>query len=147
SLPEPSRDGLIGLARLGHPGRVVVGNDDRSGIVKERLANHLPWMHARAVDRATENLLKSQQSVAIVEEQAAKDLVWAIPELGEQEPARRIRLVQGRAAAKWLLEVTAGKLKGCHQRGIARRPDAQLALPPRPIRAQQLAQGPEFRDQ
>src|ERR1700751_1841363 len=56
-LFQPSRDELVRLARLEHARGVVVREDHRGGVVSERLAQHLPWMDAGAIDGAAEQLL------------------------------------------------------------------------------------------
>jgi hypothetical protein len=67
---------LVGLAGVHHSGGMIVGDDDRSGVVQHGLADHVPWMDAGAVDSSAEKLLKSEESVAIVEEQAALRTYW-----------------------------------------------------------------------
>ncbi len=94
-LPEPSRNPFIRLAGLNRSGRMVVRDDDRDCIVHEGLTDYLAWVNARAVDSSAENLLKSKQSVAIVQKQATKDLVMPVPELGQQKPACGVGRRQG----------------------------------------------------
>lgn len=53
-IAQSSSDHLIGPARLGDPGGVIVYRDDRCRIVGERLAQHFAWVDGRTVERATE---------------------------------------------------------------------------------------------
>lgn len=49
-----------------------MGNDHRGGVVRQGLADHFPRMHAGAVD-SSGKALQTGATVAIIEEQAAKD--------------------------------------------------------------------------
>ena len=66
---------LIGLAGLGDPARVIVGQDDGGCIDPQGLLDDFPWVHAGAIDRAAEQFVEAQYPVAVVQVQAAKELV------------------------------------------------------------------------
>ena len=70
---------------------VIVRDDDGGGVVQQALADDFARVDARAIDSAPKDLLESEQPVAIVQEQAAKDLIVPIPQLREQEAAGRLR--------------------------------------------------------
>ena len=65
----------IGLARLGHAGRMVVREDHRGGVVRQATPHDFARMHAGAVDRAAEQFLEGDHAMAVVEEQAGEHLV------------------------------------------------------------------------
>ena len=50
---------LVGPAGLGHPRRVVVGENDGSGVVGQRLLHHLPRVDRGLGQRAAEELLQA----------------------------------------------------------------------------------------
>jgi len=70
-LLQPARDELVRLAGLEHAGGVVVRQDYRRGVVRERLAQDLARVHAGTVDGAAEQLLEGDQPVAVIQVQAA----------------------------------------------------------------------------
>ena len=49
---QSARDSLIGAAGLCHTGRMVVEQQQRSGVELERALHHDTWIHASAIDRA-----------------------------------------------------------------------------------------------
>jgi len=70
-LLEAPGDELVRLARLENSRWMVMRENERRGIVRQSLAQHLPGMHPGTVDRAAEQLLEGDEPVAVVEEQAA----------------------------------------------------------------------------
>src|SRR6516162_1729512 len=60
---------FIRLTRLGDAGRMVVREYQRRRAPLERAFHHLARIHARAIDRAAEQLLKPEQAVPVVEEE------------------------------------------------------------------------------
>ena len=58
-LLEALGDAQIGLAGLGDPGGMVVGEDDGGGAEFEGASYHLPWVDAGAVEGAIEEFLVS----------------------------------------------------------------------------------------
>ena len=96
-VPQTSGNQFVGLAGLGDAGRVIVGQDHGRGIAAERQLDDLAGMDTGAVNRATENLVKSNDSVAIVQEQAAKDLMFAVPKPSPKEFPGGPRIGQRRA--------------------------------------------------
>ena len=84
-LAQARGDDLVRLARFGHAGRVVVGQDDGRGIARQRLLDHFARVHAGAVHRAAEQLVEADQAMPAVEKQAAEHLVWAVAQSGNEE--------------------------------------------------------------
>ena len=70
-IAQAPGDELIGLTRLGDARWVVVSENERRRASLERAFHDFARVHARAVDRAAEQLLEAEQTVAVVEEQAA----------------------------------------------------------------------------
>src|SRR3546814_12045953 len=76
---------------------MVVADDERRGVVRQRPAHDLARMHLGAVDRAAEQLLERQRPVAGVEEQRGEDLAGvAAPALGEVAAGARKSVVAGK---------------------------------------------------
>src|SRR3546814_12542431 len=67
-LLEPGGDGAVGGAGFGAATGMVVADDERRGVVRQRPAPDLARMHLGAVDRAAEQLLVRQRPVAGVED-------------------------------------------------------------------------------
>ena len=70
-LAEPPRDQFIGLAGFGDPGGVIVRKDYGRGIPAQGLLDDFAGVHAGAIDRAAEQLVKGDQPMPVVEVQAA----------------------------------------------------------------------------
>ena len=104
-------------------------------------------MDGGPIDGSPEKLLKTQHPVAIVEEQAAKDLIVTIPELLQQKPAGGIRGGQDGDSRSGSWKSAARDLERRHEHGVARRPDAMDPFPALLVRAQHLPQRAEFNDQ
>ena len=68
---QPARDQLVGVTGFGDAGRMVMRQDDRRGIARQRLLHDLARMHAGAVDSAAEQLIESDQPMPVVQVQAA----------------------------------------------------------------------------
>jgi len=68
------------MARLGDTGRMVVGEDDRGGIVFESAFHDLAGVDARLRQGAPEELLEGRYAVLRVEQQ--HDLFWPVPSIG-----------------------------------------------------------------
>jgi len=64
-LAQAAGDVLVGLARFGDTGGVVVGKDRRGRVVVQGPADDLARVHARAVDAPAEQLLVRQHAVAL----------------------------------------------------------------------------------
>ena len=71
---EPVGQDLVRTARLGHPRRVVVKDDQCGGVMLERPLGHDAGIHLRRVDSAGEKLLACENPVLGVEEDRAEDL-------------------------------------------------------------------------
>jgi len=104
-IAQATRDELIGLARLGDPGRVVVRKDHCGRVVRERLPHDFTRVHAGAVDGAAEEFVEGDQTMPAVEMQAAEHLVWPVAQLGDEEFRRVVRRVEHRLRAQLLLVV------------------------------------------
>jgi hypothetical protein len=61
---------------------MVVGYDDRGGISLQRQFDDLARVHARPVDGAAEQLFELDETMTLVEIEAAKHLVLEVAELG-----------------------------------------------------------------
>ncbi len=72
---QPPGYALVGLARFGDPGGVIVGKNDGGGIDRQRLLDDLARIDGGAVYGAAKQLLETQDPVTVVEVQAAKALV------------------------------------------------------------------------
>lgn len=44
-LAQPLRDVQVGVARLRHAGRVIVGEQDAGGVAGDRFAYDFAWVH------------------------------------------------------------------------------------------------------
>ncbi len=64
----PLGDQFVGLAGLGDARRMIVGDDHGGGIALQRELHDLARMHARAIDRAAEQLLELNEPMALVEQ-------------------------------------------------------------------------------
>ena len=82
---NPPGNPLIGLAGLCNPGRVIVGKYDRGGVDREGLFDDFPWINARAVNGSTKQLFEMDNTVPVVEIQAAEQLMRQISEPGGQK--------------------------------------------------------------
>src|SRR5215470_3824459 len=126
---------------------MVVGEDQRRGIVRQSLAQHLPGVHPRTVDRAAEQLLEGDEAVAVVEEQTAEDFVGPIAQLRNEKSPRGFGSAERRPYAQRLAEMSPGELQRRFQNGIARRSDSRLRATALGFGIQQHAQRAELRDQ
>lgn len=73
---ESPGEGPVGVTRLAHAGRVVVGEDHRRRVSCQRPLDHFAGMDAGPVNGAPEQFLAGDDPVAVVQEQAGEDLVW-----------------------------------------------------------------------
>ena len=85
---QPQRDALIGLAGFGDPGWMIVSQNDRGRIDGKGLFDDLAGVDGRPVYRAAEQLVKSEDPMPVVEEQAAKQLVLEMPHASLQKGFR-----------------------------------------------------------
>src|SRR5215475_8655569 len=105
---------------------MVMGENERRGIVRQSLAQHLPRMYPGTVDRAAEELLEGDEAVAVVEKQAAEDFVGSIAQLRHEKGPRGVGSAERRSYVQSLAEMPAGELQRRFQHGIARRSDSRL---------------------
>ena len=85
---QAPRDAFVGLAGLGDATRMVVGENDGRGVHGQRLLDDFARVHRGAVYRAAKQLVEAQHSVAVVEEQAAEQLMAEMPHAGFQKALR-----------------------------------------------------------
>src|SRR5690606_34965226 len=87
---QAAGDDLVGLARLGDPGRVVVGQDQRGGVLGERALDDLARVHAGAIDRAAKQFLERNHAVTIVQVQATEYFVRQVPQPRPEKAPHRV---------------------------------------------------------
>ncbi len=92
---------------------VIVGKNDCGSIHRQGLFDDLPGINARAVYSAPKQLFEMNNSMPVIEIQAAEQLVRQVP-----EPGRKKRLRIGRTAdrlTRWQrrLEIPPGQLWKC----------------------------------
>lgn len=104
-------DALIGLAGLGDPGRVIVGEDYGRRIDLQGLLDDFPGVDTGAVDSAAEQLLERQDTMAVIQVQAAEQLVRQVPEPGHQKSFGVRRAANGVTYRQALLVIAPGKLR------------------------------------
>ena len=69
---QPIGDTLVSLTGLCHPGRVIVREDHRCGVMKQDTLDHLPGVNAGAVNRPEEQLFVTNQPMLIVQIQSGE---------------------------------------------------------------------------
>ena len=79
--------------------------------VSQRLPHDFPRMHAGSIDGAAEHFLEVDEPVAIVEVQAAENLVLPVAQLCREELARGGGRVHRGTSAQRLAVVTPGNLE------------------------------------
>src|SRR6202044_2381925 len=104
----------------------------------ERLTHYFSRMHVSAVGSTAKQLLKGDQSMVVVQEETAEDLVGMIPQLCQQEPLRVAGSVENRARRQGLQQVPLGQLQRRLQNCIACVAYALLLLPILTLRVEQL---------
>lgn len=107
---QPSRDALIGLAGFRDARWMIVGKNDRCGIDSKGFLDDFPGIDRRSINRATEQLVKAQDPVAVIQKQAAKQLVVEMPHSCLQKSLRVSRAADYLAAGQRFRVVAAGKL-------------------------------------
>ncbi len=132
------------LARLGHPRRMIVSRDHRGGVLLQSELHDLAWMHARSVDRAAKQFLELDESMPLVQIQAAKHFVLEIAQAGRQEIAGRLGAREQRPGAHRFRELSPGELGGGLQLRVPRESQARSRAEARAIRGEELAQRSEF---
>ena len=85
---DPPRNPLVGLARFGDTGRVIMRQDDRRGVHRQGLLDDFTWIDAGAIYGPAKQLLKTNNSVSVIEIQAAKQLMRQVTQFGGQEGLR-----------------------------------------------------------
>ena len=120
-LLQPAGNLLVGQAGLRHAGRVVMGDDDRSCVAGQGLFDDLPGVDVGRVQRAPEQLVERDDPAAVVEPQAAKDLVGEVAQAHLQEFPRCLGVVQRQPRPQRLLVVPAGQFQRGLQDDVPRR--------------------------
>jgi hypothetical protein len=92
-LAESAGDAFVVAGRFGVSGGVVVGDDDGSGPVAERITKHLAWRDERVVDRADRHGCGGDESVLGVEVQCYRVLAVEILQSGTRMSAAASGLV------------------------------------------------------
>ncbi len=108
---QPLGQLTVGLARLGHARRVVVGEDHRRRVLRQGTLDHLPRVDAGAIDGAVEQHFEGQDPVLGVEKQAAEQLVRFVAQARLEVIAYRLRRFQCRIAAQPFGQVPAPHLQ------------------------------------
>jgi len=144
---EPLRNAFVGLAGLGYAGWMIVGEDDRSGINRQRFFDDFTRVNAGAINRAAEHLVATQHPVSIVQVDAAKQLMPEIADSGVQVGLRIGRAPDRLTGRQRRLVVASGDLR---QRAYNGRPcaaDAWLGHERICVGVQQLAKPAKARQQ
>src|SRR5262245_8688767 len=100
---------------------MVVRKDERGRVVLQCLPDDFTRMDTGAVDGAAKHLFEMDESVTVVEVQAAEHLVGSITQLRGEELPRGRGGVQCGTGAKRLAVVAARELERRHERGVASR--------------------------
>ena len=137
-------DEFVRVARLGDARGVVVREDDRRGVMGQRLTEHFARMDRCAVDGAAEEFLEDDQSVAVVEVEAAEDLVWPVAQLRGEEAAGVGGGVQRLAGAQRCAVVSPRELERALQQGDPRGTESRGGEYAIPIGGEQPAQRAEI---
>ena len=66
---------FVGARRLGHAGRMVMRKNDRGRVMCQRGLHNLPGIDARLSERASEELVRREQSMLTVEKHHDESLV------------------------------------------------------------------------
>ena len=82
---------LVGAARLRDAGGVIVGEDHRGGVGRERGLHHLTRIDARLRQRSAKQLLDCEHPVLRTEHEGDEDFVLAAAEREPQVIAHRAR--------------------------------------------------------
>ncbi len=93
---------------------MVVADDHRGGVVRQRAPGDLARMHFGAVDGAAEQLLEGERAVASVEEQRGEDLLRLVAQAPGEVAAGGARVGERLAALQPGGEVAAAEF---HHRG------------------------------
>jgi hypothetical protein len=146
-VAQAVRDDLIGLAWLGNSRRMIVGEYDGRGAMAQRLSDDLARVYAGAIDRAAKELLKSGQTVAVVEIKAAEHFVRTISQSRHEKIARGAWTRERRRGLELLLVVPPGDLQRRLQLCVACTAQPACAQEPLWLGGKQGAQSSEVPQQ
>jgi len=122
---------------------VIMSKNDRGGIDGESFLDDLAGVNGCPVDGTAEQLVKAQDSMPVVEKQAAKELVIEMPHTRLQEGLRVRRATNRLSAGKRLRVVTAGEFRQRSQDAEPRTPDTSAGQQLRRLSVQHGAQATE----
>jgi hypothetical protein len=114
---QPSRDALVGLTGFRYTRRVVVSEDNGGGVDGEGLFYDFARVYRGPVDRAAKQFVETQDTVPVVEKQAAKHLVPEVAHTGFQKGLGIGRAADRLADRQRLRIVAAGQFGQRAQRG------------------------------
>ena len=126
---------------------MVVGEDHGGCVARQRLPDDLPRMHTGAVDGTAEQLLEGDQPMPGIQVHAAEHLIGSIAQLREQKAAGGLRGIQCGTGLEGFAVVATGQLQCGLQQAVAGWPQPMPGQRLNPVRAQQLPQRPELRQQ
>src|SRR5437773_4447688 len=104
---------LVGMARLGDPGGVVMRENHGRRVMPQGALHHLARVDTRLRQGAAEKLLVRDDAMLRVEEQYHEDFLLAPGEREAQVIAHRSRRQQRTSRGDFLLERAARQLEGC----------------------------------
>ncbi len=125
-IAEPARQLPISLARFGHARGMIVGQNDRCGIVRQRALDHLTGVHTGPVDGAVKKHLESQHPVFGVKKQTAEEFVRLMPQACLEVIAHGLRAFQRRIPPDALRQVSPRHFQHGLQLSKFGRPQAQV---------------------
>ena len=108
---EPPGDAFVRLAGLCHTRRMIVRQDNGRRVGGQRLLHHFPGVYAGAVDGAAKHLIEAQHAMAIVEIQAAEQLVTEMADSGLQIGLSIRRTPYSLARRQGSFEITPRQLR------------------------------------
>jgi len=85
----------VGTTGLGHPGGVIVKNDDLCRVKLKGACNELPWIDAGLREGASKNLLGSDQAPLGIEKRRTEDLMRQPREMHSQPGTQVERALEG----------------------------------------------------
>ncbi len=84
-VSDASRYELVGLAGFSHTRWVVVRQNDRRRVSKQRLFDYFPGIHGGGIDGAAKQFIEGQYPVPVVQKQAAEYFVGPVAQACEQK--------------------------------------------------------------
>src|SRR4051794_992200 len=125
---------------------MVVGENQRRGVMGQRLPQDFLRMNVSAVGGPPEQLLKGNQPMMIVQVEDTEDLVGPVSQLSHEKPVRGVRRGQWGSQFQRLQQMAARQLQRRLKGSVAGYADALLVRPAFPLGRQQLSQGSKCND-